>query len=102
VPNAVGHRHAQYIVRILSGLSESGVDLVKPVHQRLFDTLAPWTIRRRLGFIYGEHSTTDHIRASFEPDDYQRLAELKAIHDPANTFRLNYNIPPAHRQENRE
>jgi FAD binding domain len=95
VPNAVGHRHAQYIVRVLSGLSESGVELVKPVHQRLYDTLATQTIGRRLGFIYGERSTTHHIRASFEPDDYQRLSELKAIHDPANTFRLNYNIPPA-------
>jgi hypothetical protein len=36
-----------------------------------------------------------HQRGAYEPDDYRRLTELKAVHDPSNIFRLNHNIPPA-------
>ena len=34
------------------------------------------------------------VRSAYEPDDYQRLSEIKAVYDPDTTFRLNHNIPP--------
>ncbi|MFC7641556.1 BBE domain-containing protein [Streptosporangium lutulentum] len=34
------------------------------------------------------------MRTAYRPDDFARLTTLKAIHDPGNTFRVNFNIPP--------
>ena len=35
------------------------------------------------------------VRASYPPDTYRRLVELKNEYDPANLFRLNQNIAPS-------
>ena len=35
------------------------------------------------------------VRASYPPDTYRRLVELKNEYDPTNLFRLNQNIPPS-------
>jgi FAD/FMN-containing dehydrogenase len=94
-PNAVGHRDARYMLGVLSRLEHSDVDAVRPAHQRLLDAFAPWSIGRCLNFIYGENGTTEGVRTAYDPDGYRRLAELKAVHDPTNTFRLNHNILPA-------
>jgi hypothetical protein len=98
VANAVGHRDARYLLHILSPLGESDSSAARPVHQRLFAALAPWTIGRSLNFIFDENPTTDQIRTAYDPDDYQRLTERKAIYDPTNMFRLNHNIPPVARR----
>ncbi len=36
----------------------------------------------------------DKVRASYPPETYARLVEIKNRHDPTNVFRLNQNIPP--------
>ena len=36
----------------------------------------------------------DRVRATYQ-DDYKRLAEIKAVYDPQNTWCVNQNIPPA-------
>jgi FAD/FMN-containing dehydrogenase len=36
----------------------------------------------------------DRVRASYR-DNYDRLARIKAVYDPENTFRVNQNIEPA-------
>ncbi|HEY5628135.1 MAG TPA: BBE domain-containing protein, partial [Candidatus Limnocylindrales bacterium] len=35
------------------------------------------------------------VAAAFAPEAFERLRSLKRIHDPANRFRFNANIPPA-------
>ena len=40
-------------------------------------------------------STAAVVRASYPPDTYERLVELKNAYDPDNLFRLNQNIVPS-------
>jgi hypothetical protein len=92
--NAVGHRGARYLLRVLSPLASADIGAVRRVHGRLLEALAPWTAGRALGFLFGA-SSVEQVRSAYEPDDYRRLTELKAVYDPGNIFRLNHNIPPA-------
>ena len=41
----------------------------------------------------------DRTRASYSPEDFERLVELKDRYDPNNLFRFNRNIPPSSAQE---
>ena len=82
VPNAVGHRSAAYVLRVLSRLGDSGHDAVRAAHRRVFAAMEPWsTGGRSLNFIYG---VPDQADDAYEPGDRRRLAELKAAYDPAN------------------
>ncbi|MFJ7997213.1 FAD-binding oxidoreductase [Streptomyces sp. NPDC096310] len=95
VPSAVGNRDAQFILRVLTPLAASDLDVAKPVHQRLFDALRPWTTGRSLNFVYSDEDMPDQTGEVYSSDDRRRLAELKSVHDPANLFRFNHNIAPA-------
>ncbi|KAA2255940.1 FAD-binding oxidoreductase [Solihabitans fulvus] len=94
VASAVGHRDATYLVRLISILGTADEDTLLSTQQGVLDALAPWTVGRSLNFLFGAKDA-DQVRAAYDPADYQRLAELKAEYDAANTFRLNHNIPPA-------
>jgi hypothetical protein len=37
----------------------------------------------------------ERTRASYSPEDWERLVELKDRYDPNNLFRFNRNIPPS-------
>ncbi|MFI6704131.1 FAD-binding oxidoreductase [Streptomyces sp. NPDC050509] len=95
VASAVGNRDARYILRVLTPLAASDIDIARPVHQRLFDAVRPWTTGRSLNFVYSDEDMPDQTSAVYAPDDLRRLAELKRVHDPANLFRHNHNIAPA-------
>ncbi|WP_129668183.1 FAD-binding oxidoreductase [Phytoactinopolyspora endophytica] len=95
VPNAVGHRDAQYLVGVITPLTGTDVKVARDVHGHVLKLLQPWTVGRYVNFLAGEHATRDEIRAAYEPTDYQRLSVLKGVYDPSNLFRLNHNIPPA-------
>ncbi|HEY2096904.1 MAG TPA: FAD-binding oxidoreductase [Pseudonocardia sp.] len=94
-PNAIGHRDAAYLLRVLAVVDGPGPSPAPAAPTRLTEALAPWTLGRSPNFVLGEESTPDQVRNCFDADDYRRLARLKAAHDPANLFRLNQNIPPA-------
>ncbi|OEU94515.1 FAD-binding protein [Streptomyces abyssalis] len=56
--------------------------------------LQPWASGAvYLNFIGQEGQ--DRIVAGFGPENYERLAAVKAYFDPENVFRLNHNIQPA-------
>jgi FAD/FMN-containing dehydrogenase len=39
--------------------------------------------------------SASRVAAAFGPESFERLRRLKRLHDPANRFRFNANIPPA-------
>ncbi|SCK58934.1 FAD-binding oxidoreductase [Streptomyces sp. WMMB 322] len=60
----------------------------------LREDLRPWTSGAvYLNFIGQEGR--DRVVAGFGPENYRRLAAVKAQYDPENVFRLNHNITPA-------
>jgi FAD/FMN-containing dehydrogenase len=58
----------------------------------------PFSLRGGGYLNYGElDQSASRVAASFGPESYGRLRRLKRLHDPANRFRFNANIPPADR-----
>jgi FAD/FMN-containing dehydrogenase len=95
VPNAVGNRDAHYLFNVISRLERADITDIRPAHKAVLEAVAPWrTGGRLLNFMNGEDAANE-VRSAYDPKDYQRLTELKAVYDPTNMFRLNHNIPPA-------
>lgn len=95
VTNAVGHRDAIYLFSVLSNLDGHDPGAVRAAHALLINALGPSSVGRNLNYLYGANTTPEQVRSAYDSDDYLRLAQLKADHDPTNLFRLNHNIPPA-------
>ncbi|MFC4555285.1 FAD-binding oxidoreductase [Georgenia faecalis] len=94
VPNAVGHRDAGYLLNVISPLRGVTAEEARARHREVLAAMAPWsTGGRGLNFI-GADGARD-VRSAYEPDDYARLARVKAAYDPHNLFRHNLNVPPA-------
>ncbi|WP_149179199.1 FAD-binding oxidoreductase [Streptomyces sp. TRM49041] len=97
VPNAVGHRDARYLLRVLTPLMGVTPDEARAAQRRVLDTVACHSVGGRCqNLVYGE-SVPGPADDFWEPADHRRLAELKARVDPANLFRCNRNIPPVRR-----
>ncbi|GAA1927942.1 FAD-binding oxidoreductase [Streptantibioticus ferralitis] len=96
-PSAVGGREAQYILRVMTGGVPAPADSVRPVHQRVYDAMKQWAVGRSPGFVYhdGTPVNEEQVRELFDADAYERLARIKALHDPDNLFRFTHNIKPA-------
>jgi FAD/FMN-containing dehydrogenase len=95
VPNAVAHREAAYLVRVLAVLDGPGPSPARSAPTRLTDALRPWTLGRSPNFVFGERGVPEQARDCYPAESYRRLARTKAEVDPDNLFRCNLNIPPA-------
>lgn len=87
--NAVPHRDAGWLVRVLSPLDGTDVDAVRAVQERAFGLFAPGAQGRLLNFAFG---AGDRPEGLYDSGTRKRLAELKATYDPANLFRRNYGV----------
>ncbi|MGD3110222.1 FAD-binding oxidoreductase [Streptomyces sp. YGL11-2] len=96
--SAVGHRSAQYLLRVVSPLAIAPRSVVQPLHRRLFEAVFPRTIGRSPNFVYGD-GTAPAIDGIHHAADAQRLCALKELHDPYHVFRFHHGIPEAHRTE---
>ncbi|RII19482.1 Mitomycin radical oxidase [Streptomyces sp. YIM 130001] len=94
VPNAVGHRDAEFLVSVLSALFTTDRETARAAHGRILAPLEPHRIGRQLNHLFGEFGE-DRVRDAYERGTWERLTRVKGEHDPGNLFRLNYNIPPS-------
>ena len=92
--SAFGQRTAPYLLNVIAR-SVDGVD---------FDSDATWARDARTALAaYGSDTMyvnftgeagADKVRASYPPQTYAKLVEVKKRYDPTNLFRLNQNIQP--------
>lgn len=72
VPSVVGHRDAAYLLRLLSGVGEDGVEPIDHAHENLVAALGSRVLGRSLGFQFGDHPEAQWD-ACFDPADLPRL-----------------------------
>jgi FAD/FMN-containing dehydrogenase len=95
VPNAVAHRDAAFLLRVLAVVDGPAPSPAHAAPTRLTDALRTWTLGRSPNFVFGEQGGPEQVRDCYRPADLPRLARLKAAVDPHNLFRFNLNIRPA-------
>ncbi|MFD5084234.1 FAD-binding oxidoreductase [Kitasatospora sp. NPDC058406] len=97
-PNAVAHVPAPFQVYAAGVLGTGADDEVLAAQAKVVATFAPWySGTRMLNFMAGiAHTDPAYVREAYTADAYERLVALKTAWDPANAFRYNHNIPPAH------
>ncbi|MQA12549.1 MAG: FAD-binding protein [Pseudonocardiaceae bacterium] len=96
VLNAVARTTAQFQLYSGGVLGIGADEAVYAGHDRVIDTLSPWSSgTRMLNFMAGvAHTDPADVRQAFTAEAYARLVELKTAYDPRNMFRFNHNIPP--------
>ena len=92
---ALGSRHAAFNLHFL-GMWADQADNQRNIDyiRNLAGSLKPWsTGAAYLNFLGDEGAS--RIEASFGPEKFARLRQIKRQWDPTNVFRHNQNIPPA-------
>lgn len=93
--NAVPHRDARWLLRILSPLngtdSTDGADRasLRELYAGAFGEVAPRVLGQSLNFTF---AGGDRPEGLYDAETHKRLAGLKATYDPANLFRRNYSV----------
>ena len=94
-PSAVSRPDAGFVMFALAMGPPEQADAMWRAGQELLDGLRPWLSDRKHGnFLTAPDATAEQTRLAFDQADYARLRELKAVYDPNNMFRVNFNIPP--------
>jgi FAD/FMN-containing dehydrogenase/uncharacterized protein YndB with AHSA1/START domain/dihydrofolate reductase len=91
VANAVTGRDAAYS---LVAISEPEIE-DRERRDQLLVAMERWaTGTTYINFNGVEDSSVEAVRRAYTPDDLARLQQVKAVYDPDNLFRINFNIPP--------
>ncbi|WP_116040529.1 FAD-binding oxidoreductase [Amycolatopsis palatopharyngis] len=93
VPNAVGHRAAEYSLSVLSPVEPGQEGMARDTHRAVLEPWAEQALGRSLNFTFGPTGERE-VRDAFAPDDYSRLAEIRTKCDPGAHFHSNHAIPP--------
>jgi FAD/FMN-containing dehydrogenase len=91
---AFAHRHRRIMLNLAAIYDPSTAERSEHAAwvRRLFAELDDGHPAAYAGLLADEGQ--DRVRAAYPGTTWQRLAAIKATHDPDNLFRLNQNIPP--------
>jgi FAD/FMN-containing dehydrogenase len=92
--SAFGHRDKGFMLSAISEWLDPAEDaqhLSRVIE--FFDELKPYAAGVYVNFLQEEGEK--RIREAYEPEVFERLADVKAHYDPTNLFRQNQNIKPA-------
>jgi FAD/FMN-containing dehydrogenase len=93
--SAVSRPDAGFVMFALGQAPVEQADVMWNAGQDLLDGIRPWLSDRKHGnFLTAPDAPVEQTRLAFDEADYTRLQEIKAVYDPDNMFRINYNIPP--------
>jgi FAD/FMN-containing dehydrogenase len=94
-PNAISYRDAAFGMNVVMFALPGREEQVDRIQLALIDGLRPWATSATLPNYLGSGNTRpSQVRAAYRDTNYERLAAVKATHDPRNLFRINHNIPP--------
>jgi FAD/FMN-containing dehydrogenase len=95
VPNAVTGREAQFQVFAVGVGGPADTDRLDAELDRIFTALEPWKVEHgTLNYLSSRDAAAGAVRAAFGTEVYERLAKIKRLVDPDNTFRVNHNVKP--------
>ena len=92
---AFAHRDAAFLLEIIARSPEGGgFDEHADWARGTREAMGPWSTGG--GYVnFTSEPGQDKVRASYPPDTYARLVEVKDRYDPTNLFQLNQNIRPS-------
>ncbi len=91
---AFSHRDKPYLIEIVSiWMNPAESDVHSAFTDDFWREIAPRASGVYVGFL-GEEGE-ERKRSAYSDSTYARLAEIKAVYDPENLFRLNHNVEPS-------
>ncbi|MEU3294480.1 BBE domain-containing protein [Streptomyces longwoodensis] len=84
------------MLRVTTGGTATPSTSARPVHQKVYDALKPWTVGRSLNSVYSDGAPVpeEQVRELFAAEDFERLRRVKTLYDPHNLFRFTHNVRP--------
>ncbi|MER6067146.1 FAD-binding oxidoreductase [Streptomyces sp. NPDC001792] len=96
-PNSVSSRGVPYMTFAVGSGSPEQLRAMAEFTRAYARGLAPWRAPHPvINFLSPDEALSEpEVREAYGAERYARLAALKRVYDPANTFRFNHNIRPA-------
>jgi FAD/FMN-containing dehydrogenase len=91
-----GRRSSKFVFNISAAAPDPGLfDADRQWVRNFYDALRPYASGNATYVNFLAEPDEDRVRASYGPEKYDRLAQIKAQYDPDNVFHLNANIKPS-------
>jgi FAD/FMN-containing dehydrogenase len=87
LPNAIGHRGAEYGLTVLT----PGNGDTRQLRQKILEQWRPSAVGRLLNFSF-ERLTADELAEAYDPGDHARLTELRRRYDPDRRLWANHQL----------